>query len=1534
MTWWRYGLICLGFVTALSASQSSVSFGQDDDDEFRPALLAEYRAGERRIERIDPAVAFDWQAESPDPRLAAGRFEATWRGFVLVRLEAKHRLHAFVQGEVSVELDGQRVLHGQAKQPGWISGDEFLPRFGERRLVVTFRKTERTAQLKLFWSSDLFGVEPLPPELLFHDQPRTDLELIDVGRQHFEAHRCDRCHADKNVRSGPTAPALAQVTSGRSVADVIGKLSAPAGELTDARMPQFGFSRDEAEAVAAFLGRQSEKVTFDKVPSMKEADRKKSLRSGEVLLRSLGCLACHRVGEFGESNNRPFAGPELSRVGERRSLPWLWTWLAHPEKLNSDHRMPVFALSDPERHQLALALSALRTDGAEPASEKDARWTQLAKNDELVERGRNLVEQARCSSCHRLAVATPEDVSTPVRLVNLKHGCLEQTADRARLRPAFGAGLNREAILAFLTSYRSPLAPEGRFARGQRLLEQKNCLACHPRRGSHGLGLAAVKVAKSDDELNGQTPSLVPPSLNGIGDKLLDEALSIAVRGERQPVRMPWLRVRMPRFKHSPDELAELTGYFVEHDRIPSLLSASGGRQPPGASEATDVPRQRTAPTEAARATPPIRGLTPPARHDATDAQTLLAGQSLMSVKGWSCIACHKIGDYEPKHVALGARGSDLRLLGKHMRSEFFLRWIHSPLRVVPGVEMPSYNKPVAGVLDGDLVKQHAALWQALNDPNFQPPTNPANVEQLWVVNPGERPRIIRDVFLVPSPLRGEGQGEGLSKATQISVPRAFAVGFDNGHSLLFDAETASIRQWTFGDFARQQVVGKRWFWQMAGVDVARSLPAPQFALRRKSDPTAHVLMASTRNGEPMGNCRVDQHGVHLAYYLCFVIDEEPDDIAWEEAAIHVEETLTPVTIAATDASTGDKSLRSGVERRLSLRWTNHTNTADFELWFGRPTNMSGVGQPRIEFGGWALLPVPAAQPELKTEQAEQGTGKCAHPPWQRLPVRDQPDDAWEWTELPMKHAMSRPLPTTQVSLSYSAELQRQQLPILARPVVVTAQSRITSAPGFDGVQLPLDASIMPTGFAWRSSGKLVFSSLKGHVFAASDSNNDGLEDRLSLLHEGLSAPYGVLALDAVQLQWQQRRFNTSVLEASAKDFILVASRHDLALLVDHDGDGYCELQQRLAGDWGLTDDYHEWTTGPVRDSKNRLIWGLSSDYTDKNRPKERSRWRGKVLRQILDPRFVREEGPFSLGPTPIGHAFRYPTGIAINERDEVFVSDQQGVQNCFNEVNYLVEGAHYGVPAAHEEDKNAPEMKAAIQIPHPWTRSVNGLCFLTGNEGYTDLKGHGIGCEYNNKFLIRFTTQRVGDVVQGAVYPFSMPDVEQAASLLAVNGQAGSLPHGNFQGPLCIGVSPKGHIYVGSIADSGWAGGNNTGSIVQLKANGQRPNGIREIRATRDGFDIEFFSTVDRARATNVENYSISSYTRVWGGAYATPDSDRHRCKVLRAELSQDGKTAHLQVDPRKQGGYVYEIACQEVASADQPLWPAYGFYTLHQIP
>ncbi len=1561
----------------------------EDDEEFRPGLVAEYRAGERVVTRVDPDVAFAWDEAAPDARVSAERFEATWRGFLLVRQEAKHRLHAFVQGDVAVDLDGHRVLHGSAKQPQWISGEEFVPGFAERPLVVTFRKTEPNAQLKLFWSSDSFGLEPLPQELLFHDgtsfNPNAngvgangknaidkptrahadgvavkhfadDLALIERGRKQFDAFRCGRCHVREGDAVAPAAPSLKQVAAGMTVEQIARRLApalnSPDATALDRRMPHFRLTERQARNLAAFLAAQSESVKLDEAKAIKPKTPKEgeavvtSERRGELLLRSVGCLACHRVGELGNSDDLPFAGPDLTHVGQRRSAAWLTTWLADPQRLNADHRMPVFALTEEERHLIVMALrsapdaasgDSLRSgsvigsgtaSGAVSGSKRLKPQTEPAthpsdkpavpSNESPVEAGRKLFVEHRCAACHRTTDPKLNEFARPKtdlsRPTDWSTGCLDEqwVSDDAR-QPIYLRGLDRAAIEAFLASrWDRLLSRESQFVRGTQMLEEKNCFACHPRHGGIGLGRTAKLVAAADKDLNGQAPSLVAPSLNAVGDKLLDEALSIAVRGERQPIRMPWLKVRMPKFKHSPDELAMLSRYFVEHDRIPpnalwpvSDRATSADRRSP----ATD---DKGAKTKGDLRSDERRGQETRAERavgQSADAQTHLAGQALTGVRGWSCIACHKIGDYEPKQVALGARGSDLKMLGKHIRPEFFFRWIASPLRVIPGVEMPQYNRPVAGVLDGNLSRQHAALWQALNDPNFQPPTNPANVEQLWVVNPGDRPRIIRDVFQLPKELGGG------------TVPRGFAVGFDNGHSFLFDAETMSIRQWTFGDFARQQVVGKRWYWEMAGSDLLRDLPPIQFAVRSRDSRHELSLISSTGIGR-IERFEVTPNGVHFYHWLIFLAKSGENEEK-EVANITVDEVIEPFTDERSQPA------RTGIKRTLSIDepWDEFgPHSEKFELWFGRPPFAEGSGHARIE--------VTDAYFGQGDHKIAWGNGNAA---WQKLIPSDRPGSQLEWTELPVADLSSKSVkarkrrtdrPHGHATIVYLSKMQRIDLPTTVKPPVrIAAQSPVTSVPGFDGAQLPLDTSIMPTGFDWHPNGQLIFSSLKGHVFTAADQDGDRIEDRLTLLCEGLCAPYGVLIPNYSGIR--------------PISHMLVATKSALIPLEDDDGDGYYEQQGPDQLGWGFTDDYHEWASGPVQDSKENLYVGLASDYTDKSRPKNRSLWRGKVIQ--LKPGSMTTDAETK----PIGHAFRYPTGIAINERDEVFVSDQQGVQNCFNEINYLVEGAHYGVPSTHEEDKDAPETKAAIQIPHPWTRSVNGICFLTGNEGYPDLKGHGIGCEYNGRFLIRFTTQRVGDVMQGAVYPFSRPDVGQVSNLPGqevkkgegkkeTHGQVGNLPHvvTNFEGPLCCGVSPKGEIYIGSIADSGWAGGQNTGSIVKLKGNGQRPNGIREIRATRDGFDIEFFSPVDRARATNPEHYSISGYTRVWGGAYATPDSDRHRCQVQSIALSDDGKTVKLKVDPRKTPNYVYDISCRDVAAQDQPFFPSYGFITLHRIP
>ena len=59
---------------------------------------------------------------------------------------------------------------------------------------------------------------------------------------------------------------------------------------------------------------------------------------------------------------------------------------------------------------------------------------------------------------------------------------------------------------------------------------------------------------------------------------------------------------------------------------------------------------------------------------------------------------------------------------------------------------------------------------------------------------------------------------------------------------------------------------------------------------------------------------------------------------------------------------------------------------------------------------------------------------------------------------------------------------------------------------------------------------------------------------------------------------------------------VWVMQRPELTKLVDEDGDGVADLYQTVNADWGLTDNYHEYAYGPVRDRRGELLWHLEPD--------------------------------------------------------------------------------------------------------------------------------------------------------------------------------------------------------------------------------------------------------------------------------------------------------------------------------------------------
>jgi mono/diheme cytochrome c family protein len=1347
-------LVALGFVAPVAAQD-------EDDDESRPGLvsvLVTRNWGESTV-AADVFV--------PTTQNSNAALKQTWQGLLLLKSEGRYQIHAHLNGAVTVKVGERTLLSGNTDGPQWLSGPETEFSFGELPLVVTYEQAAgRGRGLKLYWSADTFPLEPLPYHALFHADDSRTIRLAKTGSLQLEAAVCFGCHQ----QPGREPPSLAKyslkhVSSGRSWGAIHDRLTRRDADPNHGRMPAFGLSDADADAVLAYLAKHSTPVKLNEPPTLKI--NAKETPTGRELVKSVGCLACHQWQGLGQLP--ALGGGKLDGIGSRRTKAWLDQWLRDPDAVNATHRMPVFKLSDAERQQI---VSALIGEESFPKENSKPKTT-----DELVARGKEIVIAARCAACHELpgdVPAAPVFVArTPVTAEQIVDGvgCLSDQPAPNLFRPAFH-GLDRNGVaLAVVPQFGRPRLSD---------LERNGCVNCHDRDGGRGLSTIALSLLKSEPQWQGQTPTLTPPPLTAVGDRLQDAALAKAVRGEL-PVRMPWLKVRMPKFREA--QVASIPAELIDHDRIPD-----------------GAPATPAYPIAEGRATPDV----------------LLAGRELTGGKGFSCVACHQLKDYVPPKVALGTRGSDLYMLGERMRAPYFFRWTRSPLRILPGVEMPSYQRPHPTLLGGEIDNQLAAIWDALHDPQFTAPTNPAVVEQLWGPSEDGRARILRDVVTIP---------DADGKTT--SVPRSFAVGFANGHSVLFDLDRAAVRMWTIGDFARQRTQGKSWFWDMAGVPVAADFaPAPDFYLY--DERTQSVISPETgwlAHAELRSYQWLSGGSLQMVY-----------DLQWSHAA-SVEAPTVTVT----------------------------------EQW-----------QPHVGHSGWAR--------GIRVER-----GPIGRTVWFRCPLpertfgdsRIQPAPINKW---------NRAAPTAPEGLLLAAQNAAGVEQFIEyrsdiRPPVITTNSvahppiapqAVKCLPGFEGVRLPLPRSIMPTAMTWSEDDQLVFTSLKGHVYLARLSSPGELHpNQLIPLVEGLAAPFGIAS--------------------AGRDLIVVHKPEVLRLTLSN-----VDRTQVLASGWGYTDDYHDWTTGIVRDSQGWYYIGLGSDYAHKNRPATESKHRGNILRLNLDGK--RE---------PVATELRYPVGLAMTADDRLFVTDQQGVQNCFNEIDFIQLGKRYGVPAKLDKPTDVPAEVAAVQVPHPWTRSVNGLCVWSEASGHP-FAGHLIGAEYNTRFLIRASIQTVDGVTQGAVYPLSKPG--------ETNGPEELL------GPICVAFSPDGDLYVGSIHDSGWLGGLNTGDIVRFHANGPLPNGIREVRASRDGLDIEFVHAVDPVAAMKPDAYTISGYTRVWQGEYATPDSGRHTVSVQSATVSGDRRTVSLKLDGLKTG-HVYDIAVGPVAGETR-LWPHTAAFTLHKQP
>lgn len=220
-------------------------------------------------------------------------------------------------------------------------------------------------------------------------------ELLWEGRRLFGNLGCYGCHdtvgfgEDKHRMIGPSLKNLKNKVKAEWITAWI---KDPKTFRPTTLMPDFRFSDEESQAIAAYLWQHAdEKGLYGEMPALDE----EQLAQGDFLFEQVGCMACHT---YGQDKPRGFA-PNLARISEKINYGYLVEWIMNPKDKEPLTRMPSLRLN---REKAGLVAGYLiNKTGKGDAKEwlTDRAW--LEDKDKSVA-GEALIRRYGCFGCHEI----------------------------------------------------------------------------------------------------------------------------------------------------------------------------------------------------------------------------------------------------------------------------------------------------------------------------------------------------------------------------------------------------------------------------------------------------------------------------------------------------------------------------------------------------------------------------------------------------------------------------------------------------------------------------------------------------------------------------------------------------------------------------------------------------------------------------------------------------------------------------------------------------------------------------------------------------------------------------------------------------------------------------------------------------------------------------------------------------------------------------------------------------------------------------
>ncbi|MGK2945359.1 MAG: c-type cytochrome [Desulfuromonadales bacterium] len=192
--------------------------------------------------------------------------------------------------------------------------------------------------------------------------PLTGAEQAWRGYRLFLGKACDTCHHVAGLEQGGRfGPDLSTVGSHLGLAQIEESIRDPKKEPVNSIMPRFPLSGGQITQLGYFLKSRVKNPLYT-TPMLVQTGRlvlpPLPAAADESSLRRNKCLACH---QFGEEDGR--IAPDLTYIGDQRSIEFLDDFLFNPARLIPGAVMPTIPLGVDERDQL---LQLLTTEATGP----------------------------------------------------------------------------------------------------------------------------------------------------------------------------------------------------------------------------------------------------------------------------------------------------------------------------------------------------------------------------------------------------------------------------------------------------------------------------------------------------------------------------------------------------------------------------------------------------------------------------------------------------------------------------------------------------------------------------------------------------------------------------------------------------------------------------------------------------------------------------------------------------------------------------------------------------------------------------------------------------------------------------------------------------------------------------------------------------------------------------------------------------------------------------------------------------------------